>query len=68
MDNNSPLHFLKNTLANLDGFIKAVESGEGMNLTEEQKKEFKEKFEREGGPKMLQDLNEKRQQLGKFKL
>lgn len=67
MDNNTnaPQDFLKNIFKNVDGFINAVENGEGMNLTEEQKKQFKEKFEQEGGNDLLRQVKEKKEQLFK---
>lgn len=73
MDNSkqhgtSAQNFLKNAIANMEGFIKSVETGEGFGLTDEQKKEFQEKFEREGGPDLLRQLNEKKQQLANRKI
>lgn len=68
METNSPQEFLKNIFKNVEGFISAVEKGEGLNLTDEQKKLFKEKFEQEGGNDLLRQVREKKEQLFKGKI
>lgn len=67
MANKSPQDFIKNIFNNLDGFVKSVENAEGMNLSDDQKKEFKEKFEREGGNDLLKQIKAAKEQVLKGK-
>lgn len=69
MDNkNSPQHFLKNAFKHIDGFIKSVEKGEGMNLTDEQKKQYQDELKKQGVYEKLEELKEQKEQLFKKKL
>lgn len=64
MDNNLG-EDLKNIFGSIEKFVNKAKNAEGMNLTEEQKKEFKEKFEREGGNDLLKKLQEEKEKLFK---
>lgn len=68
MDNkNSPQHFLNKIFKDMDGFIKSVESGEGMNLNDEQLKEYKSKLPEMGVTDKINELKEMKAKLFKDK-
>lgn len=69
MDNkNSPQNYLKGISKQLEGFIKSIEKGDGMNLTDEQKKEYKEQLEKQGVYEKLKELKEQKEKLFKHKI
>jgi uncharacterized protein YpuA (DUF1002 family) len=67
-NNNSPQYFLNKMFGQLNGFIKSVENGEGMNLTDEQKKQYQEELKKQGVHEKLDELKKQKEQLFKNRI
>lgn len=68
METNNPLtKILMNIAKNTNQLDKAIKSGEGMNLTDEQKKEYYEQLEKQGVNEKLSEVKSQLDQLFKRK-
>lgn len=64
MDNNkSAGHFLNNLMSSANNFIKLIETGEGLNLSEDQKALFKKQLAEQGGEQKIDELKNKLSEL-----
>lgn len=67
MDSNSPQSYIMNILQNIEGLEKVIKNAEGMNLTEEQKEEFKKQCEKHGVNEKFEEIQKQKELLFKHK-
>lgn len=69
MDNNNPISAILKTMFEKTGELAAaIKSGDGLNLSEDQKKEYVEQLEKQGVNKTLEDLEKQKREFFKNKI
>lgn len=69
MDNNNPISAILKTMFEKTGELAAaIKSGDGLNLSEDQKKEYMEQLEKQGVNKTLEDLEKQKREFFKNKI
>lgn len=66
MVNNNPATYIMNIMSEAKKLIQCVETGEGLNIPEDKKEEFKQKMKEQGADKMIEELNNKMKEFGEL--